>query len=246
MTKICLAVLSALFITACNSYGDKVSSSNIEVYYNSGITRDQAEKTARLIDEGIPDGGNSGTVSFQLHKTGDTVLLKMVAKKQEALAMGDVPFQAIARLVSDSVFTGGPVNFELTDNLFNSFRHIPFRKDALDGFGREYNAGNIQLFVNDLDTATTDTLLRFLNRYFEPDHTISFQISRDPAQVYLLKMVTDPAQINKLSAAQLDEVCTAVSTGVFHQEPVIFALSDAQFNTRRKSSVSSTAAPATE
>lgn len=44
MKPIILFLLAAITLTSCTNYGKKVKKSNIEVYYNDGITEDQAQK----------------------------------------------------------------------------------------------------------------------------------------------------------------------------------------------------------
>lgn len=133
---IILPAMLLLTLVSCTNYGDKVKEDNIEVYYKGDISKDLAQKTARIInwiDENSPNP--TAQKSFQLLKGDGKFTCKMVvanAKKEEVDKMPPTSFQAIANILCDSVFAGTPVDLDLTDNKFKTIRLIPYKKMDLN------------------------------------------------------------------------------------------------------------------
>jgi hypothetical protein len=124
----------ALLFSSCTDYGKKATKGIVEVYYKDGITENEAQKTAVLLAS-IDSTRNSTskepskeTKSMQLVKIADTVCYRMVTSKEKLAGIDDFAFEAIGNILSDSVFNGKPVNVELTDNMFNTFKKIPYKK----------------------------------------------------------------------------------------------------------------------
>jgi hypothetical protein len=46
----------------------------------------------------------------------------MVSDEEKSNELGDEPFNKMAAELSENVFNGGQVTFELTDNKFNTFK----------------------------------------------------------------------------------------------------------------------------
>jgi hypothetical protein len=130
-----ITVTAALLFTAaifssCTNYGKKVKKGMVEVYYKDGIGENEASRTASILAE-IDSAQNNNTKttrSMQLIALKDTVLFKMVADKEKLAGVNDLAFQVIGTIISDSAFNGKPVTVELTDNTFNSFKKIPYKK----------------------------------------------------------------------------------------------------------------------
>lgn len=59
MRTLILSILAAVCLTACSNYGKKVKDHHIEVYYKEGISKEDAEKTAKLLYESDIAAGNS-------------------------------------------------------------------------------------------------------------------------------------------------------------------------------------------
>jgi hypothetical protein len=130
-------VLPLILLAACNEHGSKVTQGHIEVYYKKGITKEQAEKTAKAIyDVDVQNGGTAETKSMQLEKPGDTVIFRMVVQKERLAGVPDESFHAIGNIVS-AALGGIPVNVELTDNKFNGFKTLTFKKMNFDEEGTE-------------------------------------------------------------------------------------------------------------
>ncbi len=248
MKKILIPLVLAFALMACTDYGKKVSSSNIEVYYKEGISKEQAEKTAQLFVMALnaSNPNDKATKSFQLQKTGDTVLLKMVADKSKLGTVGDESFYAISTLLSDSVFAGGPVNLTLTDNKFEGFKNFTFQKAATSSWGDKYESGNVELYADGIGSMTAKELAAYLETYFDPANTFSFQVSKNEQGDPVIKMVIDPAKINTITKADMADASSKISEKIFNGSAVVFALTDDQFNTLRSFSYPADAAEAAE
>ncbi len=126
-----LIVLTAVaFLSGCSDYGKKTKSGPIEVYYKEGVTEEQAQHAANFLAN-IDKAQNENTKekrSFQLIKANDTVCLRMVANKEKLAGVQATAFLAIGNMISDSIFSGKPVNVELTDDKFKTFKTYPYQK----------------------------------------------------------------------------------------------------------------------
>lgn len=125
---ILLLSVSVIF-SACDNYGKKATKGPVEVYYKEGINETEAQKTANLLaDIDSPNNTAKVTKSMQLIKITDTVCFKMVASKEKLVGVNDMAFEVIGNMIADSVFNGKPVNVELTDDKFNTFKKIIYKK----------------------------------------------------------------------------------------------------------------------
>ena len=223
------------FLAACSNYGPKVSSSNIEVYYKDGISKEQAEKTAGLFDRLLKDSnpGDNGKKSFQLGKRGDTILLKMVADATKLKDVGDDAFYAITTVVSDSVFAGAVVNLTLTDNTFKGFKDYAFQKNAVSSWGEKYEAGMVEVYDDGVGLAKAKALADFMTGYFNPQTTFSFQLTKNEVDEVVAKMVVNPEKISLFSNDVMLEISKGISEKVLNGAPVHFELTDNQFTTLR-------------
>lgn len=127
-------ILSVLFIlsltfTSCKDYGKKAVKDSIEVYYKDGVTADQAQKTAELLAASVK---TKDTRSIQLIKKNDVYCYRMVTDKAKLASSGmpDETFFQIGNEISENIFNGAPVNVELTDDRFETFKTFPYKKMA--------------------------------------------------------------------------------------------------------------------
>ena len=115
-----------------NNYGELVTSGKIEVYCKDGFSTDQGALLANFLDRSLHPGNE---ISFQVSKnTEGTFQLLMVSTPEKAATVADNDFYDLARSVSDSVFYGAPVTFQLTDQTFIPFKKIvyPAERPATD------------------------------------------------------------------------------------------------------------------
>ncbi len=119
-----------ILCTACENYGDRVSSGHIEVFYKEGINKETATRTARFLHDLEVQAQNDTTESksMQLLKNKDTIIFRMVVNRERAAALNDDNYLALANYLSMNVFNNAPVNVDLTDNQFNTLRSLHFRK----------------------------------------------------------------------------------------------------------------------
>lgn len=235
MKKLIPLFLLTFVLFACTDYGKKVSSTNIEVYYKEGISKEQAEKTARLFDEALntsnPD--DKAKKSFQLTKPGDTVLLKMVADKSKLNTVGDDAFYAITVLISDSVFAGSPVNLTLTDDTFKGFKHFAFQKKELPTWGDKYESGNVEVFDDGVGETAAKDMAAFMESYFNPASTFSFQLTKNEQQGIVARMVVNPEKMNLFTEKDMLEISEGISAKALNGAPVQFQLTDETFKPLR-------------
>jgi hypothetical protein len=246
MKSIILSLLVVLSLSSCSNYGKKVKSGNIEVFYKEGITEDQAKKTAELFDKSLKENGssNSGRKSFQLSKPGDTVILKMVASKDKVDQVPEESFYEIARVVSENVFNDQPVNLLLTDKKLNPYRTLVYKKTgATDKFGELTTSGNVEVYYNDGDATIAEQLADHLNNLMQPANKISFQFSKNEDNVFVIKMVTDPSKVSGITEDDLKEVSAKISNEVFNGAPLVFHLTDSQFEPLKTYNYPGTAQP---
>lgn len=224
-----------LLLTSCSDYGKKVSSANIEVYYKDGISKEQAEKTAKLFDMALHSSNpnDKSTKSFQLTKPGDTVLLKMVANKEKLASVQDISMYAISTLVSDSIFGGGPVNLTLTDNKFKGFKDYVFMKKEEPGWGDKYESGNVELYANDIGSATAKELAAYLETEFNPATTYSFQALKNEQDDWVIRMVVNTEKMNLITEKDMASISEDISTKVFGGAALQFQLTDETFKPLR-------------
>ena len=224
-----------ILIASCNNFGQKVTNGNIEVYYKDGIQKADAAKTAGALFNLEKSTGNDTTniKSFQLSKDGDTVLAKMVSDKAKSQSVDEKSFQAIGNIISDSVFQGKPVNFELTNDKFETYLHVTYKKlkdEDFADFGKKYTSGKIELYVqNDMSDSSAQKLADYLNSIMKPAQTVSFQTSLNKSGVFVLKMASNQDLAAKVADDNYQQVANLVSTEFLEGKPLIFELATPQF-----------------
>jgi hypothetical protein len=200
--------LAILTFVSCTNYGKKVKVGNIEMYYKEGVTTAEANKAASVLDK-IDKAENNNVDtrrSFQLLREGDTVTLRMVVNIEKAKDMPDANFIGIATVVSDSIFGGKPVNMDLTNETFKTVRHIPFQKQAeetntddvnIAAFGPKVTVDNVEVYRKGSTEEEAKTLAAFANNYFKPTTTFSYQLEKNEAGNFTVKMVANLSAVDK-------------------------------------------------
>ncbi len=237
MKKFLLPLAALLVLAACTNHGKKVKSGNIEVFYKEGIAEAEAQKTAALLER--MDTKNSDRKSFQLKKENDTILLRMVIQEEKLKDVTDVNFIAIGNLVSDSIFNGKPVNMDLTDNHFKSIRMVRYKKfeppmeekTSADGFGQKFETGNTEVFASGVTDEEANKLVAYLDSYFKPANTYSFQFVKDSFGDYIVRMEANPDKINTLGKEFFTPICKGICNEVLSVPAIQFELTDDKFNT---------------
>lgn len=233
MKSVILSLFLSVSLLACTNYGKKVKTGDVEVYYKDGVTEEQAKKISVLFNDAVQrtNPGSSGRKSFQATKPSDSVLLKMVVDKSKLGMVGDESFYAIAELVSDSVFNGGPVNLILTDDQFKPLRTLAFKKAELPKFGEKTTSGNIEVYASDeIGAKTAKDLASFLDNFLHPASAISFQVSKNENNDFVIKMVSDKNKVKTVTDQMLNEISTKISNEVLSGSPLLFQMTDEKLN----------------
>lgn len=205
------------------------------MYYKDGIKEEQAKKTADLFDMAIKSANpeSSGRKSFQLTKTTDTVQLKMVADKDKLAKIdNDASLYAILYLVSDSVFSGGPVNLVLTDDSFKGFQTITYKKSAApeEELSEKATSHNIEVYGKNTGIELSQDLANFLDNEMNPEDRISFLLEKSENGSYTIKMETTAENAGNVTDESLATMSQKISAGVLSGAPLVFELIDKQMN----------------
>jgi hypothetical protein len=239
MKSIFLALLIATGLIACTNYGKKVKTGGVEVYYKDGISEKEAKQTADLLYDALKAAGAKidEKKSVQLTRgMKDTIIFRMVAKKEKMTDIEDDSFYALASLVSDNVFKGMPVNIDLTDNKFNTIHTIYFTAEKKENNeSSKATAGNIEVYPKGgVSMTECEALASFMNNVTgEPGHIISFGFSKTDDGKYLVQMVSQPGKENDVTKEDMHDMAGKISSDVIANHPVIFELTDGNFNTLR-------------
>lgn len=239
MNKIILSLLAVCMLASCSNYGKKVKEGHIEVYFKEGISKEEAEITAKTIYNLDSDAKNEkARKSFQLLREGEKIIFRMVVDKEKAKDMADDNFSPIAALVSEKAFSGKPVDMELTDTKFKTIRSIAYKKSTSDdinaaSFGERVTEGNAEVYYKGADEAEAQKLAAFMNDYFKPEDIYSFQLLKDENENYTVKMVGNPDKINSISVSLFEEVCKGICDKVLSVPSVTFEMTDSKFNAMR-------------
>ncbi|WP_105981550.1 hypothetical protein [Nonlabens agnitus] len=122
MKMIFLLLTIAILTISCHSYGDRVATGGVEVYYNDPEIKEQATQFSMLMDS--LEYGQDGMVSFQLVK--DSIInVNMVTQDQYYTDKSmDYALNEISLLLSQDIFKGERVQLHLSDNTFNRVRSL--------------------------------------------------------------------------------------------------------------------------
>ncbi len=127
---------------------------------------------------------------------------------------------------------------ELTDNKFKTIRTIAYKKASPDdinreAFGEKVNSGNAEVYYRGASAEEAQKLADYLNKYFNPESTFSFQLLKDDIENYTVKMVGNPDKIQTLPASFFEELCSGICNDVLHVPSVTFEMTDATFKAQR-------------
>ena len=112
---------------AVESFGDKITIGNIEVF-DKEMGTTMASDLARFLNEYVHP---ESTISFQISKNeqGDFVI-KMVSSADKAGQLTKADLAEISSKISNEVLNGSPLLFQLTDEKFNPLRTFAYPSDA--------------------------------------------------------------------------------------------------------------------
>lgn len=119
-----LAFMLTIVLTACGSFGEKLTYGEFELYYTDKVTKAEADKLMDyLLEQEFTDGENPATV--QLNKSGSTYEFRMVVKKGLDT---DPDFVEIASYwgaeLSEQLFNDQAVDVHLCDDRLETLRVV--------------------------------------------------------------------------------------------------------------------------
>ena len=235
MKKLVFSLILATSLMSCTNYGKKVTSGNVEVYYKDGISEKEAKQTADLLYEGLKASGGDLTdkKSGQLTRgMKDTIIYRMVVNKEKLKLVKDVVFNRMGNALSSMVFQDMPVNVELTDDKFETFKTIYYAKmESNPDLGEKSTAGNVEVYLKEgVSKEQCDQLADFLNKEIgTPDHIVSFSFGKNTDGIYLVQMVSDRVKAEDLTEHDLKLMATRISVNVLEGAALNFELADKDF-----------------
>ena len=123
-----LILLSITLFISCSGYGDKEEFNGTEVYYKGEITKAEATKLGNyLVSSEFADGRAKSVQLVKNEENGNFVFRMVTNEKAQKEKTYEILFKALAMQISDSVFSGEPVDFDICNNTFESVKYIPFK-----------------------------------------------------------------------------------------------------------------------
>jgi len=123
-----LILASIALLVSCSGYGKKEKFNGTEVYYKGDITKEEATKLGDyLISSEFADGRSKSVQLVKNEENGNYVFRMVTNEKAQKEKTYDILFKALAMQISDSVFEGKPVDFDVCNNTFESVKYIPFK-----------------------------------------------------------------------------------------------------------------------
>ncbi len=120
-----LLLLSIFLFLSCTEYGDKLTFNGTDVYYNDGVTVEQAQKLGEyLIESEFTDGTEKSVQLVKEETTGNFVFRMVVSNDIDE--SNDMIIKAYAQALSKDVFNDKPVDMHLCDNKFKTLKAFSF------------------------------------------------------------------------------------------------------------------------
>lgn len=127
-TRNALILLSIILFLSCSGYGDKEVFNATEVYYKGEITKEEATLLGNyLVSSEFADGREKSVQLIKNEENGNYVFRMVANEKAQKEKTYEILFKALAMQISDSVFSGKPVDFDVCNNTFESVKYIPFK-----------------------------------------------------------------------------------------------------------------------
>lgn len=117
-------LLSIFIFFSCTEYGDKLTFNGTEVYYNDGVTIEQAQKLGEYLIESKFTDGTYKSVQLVKDDTTGNLIFRMIINKN--IDKNDEMFKDFSQSISKDIFNGQPVDMHLCDNKFKTLKIILF------------------------------------------------------------------------------------------------------------------------
>ncbi|MBV1922463.1 MAG: hypothetical protein KUG68_00390 [Flavobacteriaceae bacterium] len=122
-----LTIFAFLLLISCSNYGEKVSYNGTDIYYKEGVTIEQANNLGKhLVKSEFADGAEKSVQLVKDETTGNLTFRMVVSSGNEE--GNDMIFKLFAKQLSDEVFEGKPVDFQLCDNMFKTLKTYSFNE----------------------------------------------------------------------------------------------------------------------
>jgi hypothetical protein len=126
-TKLLCLIAGIILFISCNSYGDKEVFNGTEVYYKTGVNKDEAVKLGNyLVSSEFADGNSKSVQLVKNEETGAYVFRMVTNKEARENDSYDFIFKLMAIQISDSVFNKQPVDFDVCDDRFKTVKTFKF------------------------------------------------------------------------------------------------------------------------
>jgi len=119
-----LPLLSIFLFFSCSELGEKLTFDGTEVYYNDGVTIEQAQKLGEYLIESKFTDGSEKSVQLVKDDTTGNLIFRMIINK--TVDKNDVMFKDFAQSISKDIFNGKPVDMHLCDNKFKTLKVLLF------------------------------------------------------------------------------------------------------------------------
>lgn len=126
---IILVIFCSLLI-ACNSYGKKEEFYGTEVYYTKSVDKEDVKRLGEFLVRSKFADGKTKSVQLTKNEDNGNYIFRMVTnEKVQKENTYDFLFKALAVQISDSVFSGKPVDFDVCDNRFKTIKTLSFQSE---------------------------------------------------------------------------------------------------------------------
>lgn len=119
-----LTLLSIFLFFSCTEYGEKLTFNGTDVYYNDGVTVEQAQKLGEYLIESKFTDGTEKAVQLAKDETTGNLVFRMIVNND--IDKSNDMFKIFAQALSKDVFNGKPVDMHLCDNKFKTLKVFSF------------------------------------------------------------------------------------------------------------------------
>jgi hypothetical protein len=228
MKKTLKIVMLLLFIS-CSNYGEKVSFNGTDIYYKEGVTLEQANKLGKhLVKNEFADGVEKSVQLIKDEITGNLTFRMIVSPGNEE--GNDLIFKLFAKQLSEEVFEGVPVDFQLCDNTFETIKTFSYEElDKMISVD-----GTDITFTKNVKESEAQQLANFLRKSeFTDGNAKTIQLDKKEDTYFFRMVVADGAETVEANIQILKEYGLEISKNAFSGAPVIVHMCDTDLNTLR-------------
>ncbi len=217
-----ITFISFLLLISCSNYGEKLVFDGTDVYYNEGVTKEQAQKLGNYLVESEFTDGTKKSVQMVKDVTTGNLTFKMIASEGEIEGM-DMIFKTFASQLSKDVFNNEPVDFQLCNDTFEAFKTYSFKNldgiVTVDGTGISY--------TKNVTKSEAQKLGNYLKESgFTDGSSKTIQLDKEGA-TYLFRMVVVEGAVNNPESENiLRAYGEEISKNAFEGKPLVVHMCD--------------------